>query len=470
MKHKDNPCSIPGGLKGLQIFVQRHKDRSALPYYAGRAHVLASIEDACTVIWQSHMQGESQPHGLTRQIFGAPGAGKSSTLEYLRHVWSNNKYMTTEAHGTERPGPTPVMLYSGPGHILHSLDRLCKNLIKVVSPDSADELYAAFTQTMRKRAGVDIKIAKGEIEAEQTIQFVVEASLDTVAEILPPDRWTRPVVIGVDEAQNLPGDRHSPVGILLQSLHANDHNLPVLVVLAGLSDLRTRTSTLGLSRPSIETVHSLAGLNSDEMEDLKRGFCMHFDINLGQRESEFDALLARTDGWPAHIQNCLRSFGRIYLEAQGDINAVDFKKVEKLSLAARMEYCYGRMSKQMKDAPGLLGLLMTRLHGNMFSGHILSLIDQIDAQHSGTRDLIYRLPQNMTARDYFDELIHHGALQELDDGTVECPIPSFRQFMIEVGLREPTHTPPMRDVPREHGLAWDAVERIEAAHQIRQVH
>ena len=41
------------------------------------------------------------------------------------------------------------------------------------------------------------------------------------------------------------------------------------------------------------------------------------------------------------------------------------------------------------------------------------------------------LPSGMTATDLYDNLIHRGALQERDDDTVICPIPSFRQFLIE---------------------------------------
>ena len=43
-----------------------------------------------------------------------------------------------------------------------------------------------------------------------------------------------------------------------------------------------------------------------------------------------------------------------------------------------------------------------------------------------------KLPPGMSADDYYNDLIHSGALQERNDGKVLCPIPSFRQFLIEV--------------------------------------
>ena len=70
----------------------------------------------------------------------------------------------------------------------------------------------------------------------------------------------------------------------------------------------------------------------------------------------------------------------------------------------------------------------------------------------------------MTAEDFYNHLTHRGALQERDDDTVICPIPSFRRFLIDEmleyeqnrsdldGLRHlalPDEVLP-RDLPDEH--------------------
>ena len=56
------------------------------------------------------------------------------------------------------------------------------------------------------------------------------------------------------------------------------------------------------------------------------------------------------------------------------------------------------------------------------------------------------LPSGMTAKDFCYHLMHRGALQERDDDTVDCPIPSFRQFLIDEMLEDEEYML-QRDVP-----------------------
>ena len=96
--------------------------------------------------------------------------------------------------------------------------------------------------------------------------------LAAVAKALPHSKWKRPVVVAIDEAQNMPGDENSPVGLLLQAFHESQANLPVIVLLAGLSDTKMRVRELGLSRLSKNRVCSLNGLDAVEVAELKAGF------------------------------------------------------------------------------------------------------------------------------------------------------------------------------------------------------
>ena len=60
-------------------------------------------------------------------------------------------------------------------------------------------------------------------------------------------------------------------------------------------------------------------------------------------------------------------------------------------------------------------------------------------QHS-TNEEGWRLPEDMTVKDLIRHLIHRGALHmNVDTGAVDCPIPSFRRFMI--GQGEPIPSP-----------------------------
>ncbi|MCY4543039.1 MAG: hypothetical protein OXB95_11730, partial [Rhodobacteraceae bacterium] len=73
-------------IEDLAQFI-RDLDRSVPPYYAGRADMLADIEECCLDLWKRRKGRELQASSLTRIFYGAPGAGKSSTLMHLRDKW-----------------------------------------------------------------------------------------------------------------------------------------------------------------------------------------------------------------------------------------------------------------------------------------------------------------------------------------------------------------------------------------------
>ncbi|MCY4543441.1 MAG: hypothetical protein OXB95_13775, partial [Rhodobacteraceae bacterium] len=73
-------------IKDLAQFI-RDRDRSVPPYYAGRADMLADIEECCLDLWKRRKGKEPQASGMTRILYGAPGAGKSSTLMHLKRKW-----------------------------------------------------------------------------------------------------------------------------------------------------------------------------------------------------------------------------------------------------------------------------------------------------------------------------------------------------------------------------------------------
>ena len=419
--------------EALKEFAEKSGDRNQPPFFAGREHILAEIENACEDIWQQHRLPEQKDlSGRTRVIYGAPGAGKSSTLKHLRDAWNSGEYITHGRDSLKRSGPTPVMMYSGDGNIFNNLNLFCRDLLKAAAPDIHIKMHAAVSETVRKTGGLDAGLVKGGIEKEKTVQwYIADASLKVVAEFLPGELWTRPVVICVDEAQSVHDDERHSIGNMLKALHANDFNLPVLVVLGGLSNTRQRAAELGLSRLARDCTRSLECLNAAELEELKKGFCGQFKIELGEHASWFDDLIGSTEGWPAHIQNALLAFARDYVKAQGDMSRIDFSNVEEQSHAARLDYYRSRRSPEMKSAALLVGAIMQKLTGRQEKHQVIRMINSAGRQCQMLYGDSDGLPSGMTATDLYDNLIHRGALQERDDDTVICPIPSFRQFLIE---------------------------------------
>jgi len=461
----DNPSSIPPGHAGLEVYVEHSPDRDPPPYYAGRHQLLSDIENTCKYVWKQCHNRLSTPKGTTRVLYGAPGAGKSSTLAWLRHSWSKGHSI---AQGGKYDGPAPVVIFDAACELLTSPENFYAELMQAALPGSGEQMFAKTVESVRKRIGSSLQIVQGEYESEHRVEFAVDkARLRTVARALPPYEWTHPVVVAIDEAQAMNVDDHSPSGRVLRELHANDADLPVVMLLAGLSDTPARVSMVGLSRLSQNYTYSLKGLNVDELEELKQGFCSYFEISLGKRERKFDALLSKTDGWPAHVQNCLKAFAKVYLSVKCETEDVDFDKVELLSRASRMEYYHARMSPAMRQTNRLLSRLIAQSTDDQNAEDYLLTIDQLDRECKSGDQGLRGLPDGMTSLDYYYTLIHHGALQEFTDGTVNCPIPSFRQYLIEAGRRHPSNGS-HREIPYLYGFSPEALTRIEAAHSVRQ--
>ena len=85
----------------------------------------------------------------------------------------------------------------------------------------------------------------------------------------------------------------------------------------------------------------------------------------------------------------------------------------------------------MSNSASLVGAIMQKVTGQQNSEQMIDIVDAV-AQH---RKELYGdrkgVPSGMTAEEFYNHLIHRGALQERDDGTVICPIPSFRRFLVE---------------------------------------
>lgn len=423
---------FPTGFNGLVLYTRFYDDKQTPPYFAGRTEIISDIEDACEISWLSHLGQVPGTKEATRVIYGAPGAGKSSTLAYLKNTWPDGSYITNHADGSKRSGPAPVMLYSGSGHLMDTVAGFCEYLLNLVAPGSGDELLATSSETRRVSGGFSGGLVGGRIETERKWNLnLVRAGLSAVAKILPPEQWRCPVVIGVDEAQNLIGDKDSETGLLLQELHANSHNLPVVMVLGGLSDAVSRARELGLTRLARNRMHSLNCLDRLEVEDLKKGYCNHFDIEMGAHEKKIDHLLAGTQGWPSHIENCLYAFAESYIERGGDIAQVDFDLVEQRSLKFRTDYYFRRMSHQMKTSDLLLAAVMQQVDGTQENRNVIDIIRDESNRRMEAFSIGEHLPTGMTSEDFYNHLMHCGALQESGDGTVDCPIPSFRQYLID---------------------------------------
>ena len=462
--------SKPELVRRLKRFIG-DKDKNSPPYFAGRKKVLSDIEDACAQSWERHTAKGRQRKAATRVIYGAPGAGKTSTLNYLRDCWKgeSESYATPDENGAVRPQPVPVVYLLEARSPLDDPKRFCKELANVLSPGVGDTVFDTFSSTARVGGSMKIVIAEAKGETETTTHSPTPAAaLATVLEAVPPKQWSRPLVIAVDETQNLAQTRDCFAGKLFQELHANQYDAPITLVLGGLSDSIKRAGELGLTRLSKGCVHSLDRFDAEEVAELKFGFCARFGLDIGSREAEFDAMLAACDGWPAHLTNGLHAFCQVFLECDCDMARVDFAKVERISMTERHQYYQYRLSTAMKRSGFVLADVMRQLDGSQEPGDVEEIIElrAMAGEHSRrTKD---RLHDGMTAWQFYEDLTHHGALQERDDGTVECPIPSFRRFILDKYSR-PAVEPMEPDAP-DADESDRRERRLPPPHPARAVH
>ena len=425
----------PIGFEGIEYYARLQElDKDLSPYFAGRNDILSQIEDNCVEIWRRQVSGRQQVIAATRVIYGAPGAGKTTTLRHLQQQWEKGSYVTPNRDGSARKGPTPKMLLFRDPDILYDPAGFCVELADLIVPGSGDAVFSSTSDTKSVSAELSALFVKGSVakqrtEQDQQLGQFVHTLFRMLLKTVPLQMWKQPVVIGIDETQVLSGDSKSSAGVLLRALHNNHHNLPLVVVMGGLSDSVTRIKQLGLTRPSKDHTHSLGCLNEEELKEFKTGFLEHFELDLGSCERQFDAIIESSNGWPAHLHNGLQSFAQVYVEAKGDIEKVDFDAVRKLNLDERTRYYGQRMSPEMKNTYIFLVAVMNQVTRNL-KADVVHMISEQNQKWISLNDERMSLPEGMTARDYYHHLLHHGALQESDDGWVECPIPSFRQYIL----------------------------------------
>ncbi len=422
----------PAHYADFKSFVKEFGDRNVPPYFAGRRSLLGEIEDACVASWERHAAGQRQQDSQTKVIYGAPGAGKTALLKHLRDSWECVRFTTAGSDGRTRLGEPPIMLYMQSA-VFRDRQRVSMGLIELLAPGSEKKVGVSKSESKRIEGGLSVGLGGGGASRESTTNYAVGSGLQAVVDAVPLECWTRPVVLGIDETQNLPEQRASDPGLFLQEIHANDLNLPLIVVLGGLSDTVKRVRQLGLSRLQRECKHSLGRLMPDEVEELKHGFCKHFNIQLDGYESRLDDILAIAEGWPSHLANALLAFSKVYLECGCDMSKVDFDEASKISLKRRIGYYHDRNSDEMNGSAVLLSRIMDRVEGGQSKAQVVDLIEKISAKYRSGASFGERLPRGMNAEDYYEHLIHCGALQEDDEKMVSCPIPSFRQYLIGRG-------------------------------------
>ena len=248
---------------------------------------------------------------------------------------------------------------------------------------------------------------------------------EALRRMFPPEGWTRPLCLLVDEVQNLEAEQAG----LLRRLHEGVDGLPVLPVLAGLANAQDVLARHGVSRLSHGAAHTLGRLAPGEPAESARLMLERFRVDMGEvAAAGWAARLEQvSDGWPQHLHNAMRALAEGLLAVGGALGAVDADAVLGRARQWRLEAYRARRSGSMRRSALLLGALMEAVaeEGLGWPAALAAIEERADARPG------WRLPDGMDPEAYLDHLVQRGALQDDGAGRLVCPIPSFRRFLIE---------------------------------------
>ncbi len=382
------------------------------PVFVGHGDILKDI-----LTTAKHSASEAK---MTRIVQGAPGAGKTSLLNRMQKLWL----------GTDGE-PRVVVLSST--DLLHDPKTGVGAVLDAWTMDRA-KWKGTLANRIRRVSGF------GAGPGGLSVQFSderVPGTLREVASAHPTAEHSVPIIVAVDEAQRLDRDKTSPEALFLQTIHDSISGLPLLLVLAGLSDTAEKASGMHLTRG--REIHEVPPLTEFQARDLMRRLAMYFGLDTSRHNPQLEALADICDGWPRHLRHAGESLGQAALDLKGAMDRMDWTSIRRETRRRRQDHYRDQRSAAMREARGLVAALMKDIPGpgdgngaNLDRVDVLDLID-LHRDRDGSRSNGWRLPEGMTPRKFLNVLIHQGALYENGDGYIHSPIPSFRSFLIERG-------------------------------------
>ncbi|MCY4151746.1 MAG: hypothetical protein OXE94_05860 [Aestuariivita sp.] len=275
------------------------------------------------------------------------------------------------------------------------------------------------------------------------IQIPSYTDLTDLQEKRPRSTWKAPVIVAVDETQNLPSGKSSAPAKFLRFLHEGSTTLPITLVLAGLSDTNSIIQEMGLTH-GVEPL-SLGCFKTEELSELTCKYCAHFGIKIGSQRNRIDGLMAPTDGWPRHVYWAQQALAAALLADGIDGKAdriSDWPAIYAQSETLRQGYYRTQYSDVMKRAERLTTKVMWRVAQAEALGEGISLaeiIAEVDAACDSNKGGKFRMPLGYNEETFVTHLIHRGVLQDVtDSNAMTCPIPSFQTYILKRGGQDPS--------------------------------
>ena len=399
-------------LEGLREFTKMN-ERDRAPFFTGREKQLEDIEDAVDEAMVMVAKGESVS-SATRVFYGAPGAGKTSLLNEIKRRYEQ----------LPKSKGSVVATFS----ILNLKDEvsLVSKITDLVEKNGA----CLFDQSTTVVSGFNVWFAS--VQESQT-QASPGISFESLKRHLPPAEWRHPLILMVDEIQNVGGEEKK----ILQSLHQGTHDLPIIPVFAGLGNSIDVLDSLGLSRTNENNIHSIGALALDEAQEAIGKFLDCYQVKytnqsavMWQRE-----LSTCSDCWPQHLHNGMRALAEGLIKVEGVLDEVAFDDFQRVERHYRLTAYRRRQSREMAASYELIARIMMDVvkADGLDEGDILDAIDLYSTPTNEPRGRKWQIPKGMDEDDFMNHLIYKGALHREEDKLYRCQIPSFAHYLIKYG-------------------------------------
>ena len=389
-----------------------HAGEAADPLvFVGRERELAQITGRAEAL----LDGEPFNPRCSLLFHGAPGSGKSVLMREAARRLDGLGFATL----------VKPRVPDGAG-----VEALYRDLADRIAGTAPDDHRTTRTTTGSVRGGVPGVIA-GEVVEGRTLPPRPAHSAEAIRALAGGRAWgpAPAAAVFIDEIQNIAEKGTDPLALnLVEDLHTQS-DLPVLMVLSGLSDSTAALDRAGISRIDKVWVQRLSAaeargcLLESALRSVRAGVgCADRDA-LGAWAEEAAAV---SDGWPRHLQNYLLAlWDALHVQEAPSLDAVDLDAVRREGDARRDRYYADRLTVSGLPETALQPLCEAfAAKGALERGDVVRLADEGVARlgPSERREADERCPPGMAR---FDTLLHAGIVSLDDEGRCVSPIPSM---------------------------------------------
>lgn len=406
-------------IEGLELFIEKSEsNRDFALFFSGREDVLGNLTRRANLAKRFLDDEGFPPSGMTTVVQGCPGIGKTSLMHRFVQL-CNEDIESKNANGMM---PLPFVL--NPSEAIHS-----QSIIeKVLQPEYTNQKMKWLSS-----------IAK-----DVSDRLKLNATFDNLLDVIRSKIGTRPVVILVDEIQNI-GEKNRE---FISDLHmgVGEGRLAVLPIFFGLNNSEARLQSLGLSRLGDKAIVNLGLLTPD---DCKQSFFAMLDEYRVDRSNFTDewveTMVKDSQCFPHHLTAALRSTATVLIENQGILTSEGLARARELANTSRQEFYAARVGLLAELPVEVVVEVARTLQARpSFFGNHPSLANR--RMQEVLTDAGYEDTTLGRAREITDLMIHRGILQmDHETKTYTIPIPSFQKWAVEtLGMDVSRHSPGFR--------------------------